>query len=262
MKNEKFYDLNTKEMPHLWGNIIFCVLRVIMCVFRLNHKNRESIRAFHGKTGLVMISNHTSFLDTICQYLVLRLKQWPRFIGRESLFYNKFLAFLLTRCGVFPIKRDSADRRAIKRAVSILKDKGIVGIMPEGTRRGKSGKKPTLHAGAAFIARMGGNVPILPATTINAEKIKEKGKFVRFPKVTVAFGTPILVTDFDFLPKEDRLEGCTWYAMRESFALFKGCKPEEVDMVDLFPDTKDYSKIFKEHPIPKHTSEEIVKGLS
>ena len=44
--------------------------------------------------------------------------------------------------------------------------------------------------------------------------------------------------------------------------MFYGCKPEEVDMVDLFPDTKDYSKIFTENPIPHHTSEEIVKGLS
>ena len=29
----------------------------------------------------------------------------------------------------------------------------------------------------------------------------------------------------------------------------KGCKPEEVDMVELFPDSKDYSQVFAEHPI-------------
>lgn len=115
----------------------------------------------------------------------------------------------MSRCGAIPIKRDSADRKALKRAAYLLKNKEIVGIMPEGTRRGKSGRKPTLHAGAAFIARMGGNVPILPATTINAEKVKQKGKFVRFPKIAVAFGDPILLSDFDFIPKEDRLEACT-----------------------------------------------------
>lgn len=46
--------------------------------------------------------------------------------------------------------------------------------------------------------------------------------------------------------------------MRECFAMFYGINPKQVDMLDLFPDTKDYSKIFKEHPIPKHTAFEIV----
>lgn len=130
-------------------------------------------------------------------------------MARDTLYNNKILGFLLTRCGAIPIKRDSADRTALKRAAKLLKQKEIVGIMPEGTRRGKSNRQPQLHAGAAFIARMGGNVPILPATTINAEKVKQKGKFVRFPKITVSFGSPILLSDFDFLPKDERLEACT-----------------------------------------------------
>lgn len=259
MKNIEFWDKTSKEIPHIWGNIIYWVLRPIMCVFRLNHKNRENLRAFYGKTGVIVISNHTSFLDVFCQYLCIRLKQWPRFLARDTLYDHKALGFLLTRCGAIPIKRDSADRTALKRAAKLLKEKEIVGIMPEGTRRGKSGRKPQLHAGAAFIARMGGNVPILPATTINAEKVKQKGKFVRFPKITVSFGDPILLSDFDFLPKDERLEACTWYALRESFAMFQGKSPEQVDMVDLFPDTKDYSKIFSEHPIPKHTSQQLCK---
>ena len=48
--------------------------------------------------------------------------------------------------------------------------------------------------------------------------------------------------------------------MRESFAMFQSKKPEDVDMVSLFPETKDYSKVFEEHPIPKHTSAEIAKA--
>lgn len=248
-------------MPHLWGNIIFFVLRPVMLIFRLNHRNRESLRTLHEKTGVVIISNHTSFLDVFCQYLCIRLKQYPRFLARDTLYKHKVLGFILTRCGAIPIKRDSADKTAIKRAANLLKNKEIVGIMPEGTRRGKSGRKPKLHAGAAFIARMGGNVPILPATTINAEKVKQKGKFIRFPKITVVFGNPILLSDFDFIDKQDRLEACTWYAMRESFAMFQSKNPEDVDMVDLFPDTKDYSELFKAHPIKKHTSKEIVEAI-
>lgn len=196
-------------MPHLWGNIIYFVLRPVMLIFRLSCKNKENLRVLDGKTGVLVISNHTSFLDVFCQYLCIRLKQYPRFLARDTLFDHKALGFLLARCGAFPIARDSADRTAIKRAANFLKAKEVVGIMPEGTRRYKGTKKIKLHAGAAFIARMGGNVPILPCTTINAEKVKQKGKFVRFPKITVQFGDPILLSDFDFIEKEDRLEACT-----------------------------------------------------
>lgn len=63
-------------------------------------------------------------------------------------------------------------------------------------------------------------VPILPMTVRGVERIKQKGQRVHFPKVTVDYGDPILVGDFDFLPKDEREEARTWYAMRECFALY------------------------------------------
>ena len=50
--------------------------------------------------------------------------------------------------------------------------------------------------------------------------------------------------------------------MRESFALFLSKNPQDVDMVDLFTEKKDYYKIFKDNPIPEHTSAELVGKLS
>lgn len=258
MKSCEYWEKSSSKFSHFWGNLIYFVIRFIFIVFRLNHQGRENLREFYNKTGAVVISNHTSYLDVVCQYACIRLKQFPRYIARDSLYKNKFLGFLLSRCGAIPIYREGADRKAIKRAASLLKNKEIVGIMPEGTRRGKSSTEPKLHAGAAFIARMGGNVPIIPATTINAEKVKEKGKFLRFPKITVKFGNPVLLSDFDFLEKEQRLEACTWYAIRQSFSMFYSCKPTEVNMKELFPDTFDYTEIFKEHPIKIHTSQELI----
>ena len=110
----------------------------------------------------------------------------------------------------------------------MLKSNEIVGIMPEGTRRGKSDRTPELHSGAAFIAKMG-HAPILPMTVRNAEHVKHKGERFRFPKITIEYGNPVLVEDFDFLPKEDRLDGCSWYAMRECFALSLNVPREQVE---------------------------------
>ena len=133
-----------------------------------------------------------------------------------------------------------------------------MGILPEGTRRGKGSKTPEIHSGAAFIAKMG-KAPILPMCVREAENVKRKGERIRFPKISVEYGKPLVVSDFDFLPKEDRLDGCSWYAMREVFALHQRVPREQVDMRALFPDGRDFSEVFAAHPIPEHTPEEAIE---
>ena len=252
-----------KQIPHWAGNLLFVLVGgLCKLLFRYRVDNRQSLRGFKDKTGVVVVCNHTSFLDVVFIYLAARPKQWVRLMGWESLFDNAggLLGQILTRVGAFPVKRDSADRIAIKRATRMLKNDELVGILPEGTRRGKSNRTPEIHAGAAFIAKMG-HAPLLPMTVRNAELVKQKGQRIRFPKITVEYGNPILVGDFDFLPKDDRLEACTWYAMRECFALSLNCAPEAVDMKSLFPGGRDFTDIFCEHPVPMHTTEEIVASI-
>ena len=266
---EKIWDMpydgfsDEKQAPRWFGNLAWAViLAIFKLCFRLEVTGRENLRAFKDAGGLVIIGNHTSFLDVVCMYIATRPSQWPRFMGREDLFPKAggLLGHVISRVGAFPVKRDSADRGAIKRAARMLKNGEIVGIMPEGTRRGKSNMEPRLHSGAAFVARMGG-APILPMTVRNAEYVKQKGKMLRFPKITVEYGTPVLVGDFDFLPKEERLDACTWYAMREVFALSQYVSPDQVDMKALFPDDKDYADVFAAHEVPRHSAVEVAEAM-
>ena len=64
---------------------------------------------------------------------------------------------------------------------------------------------------------------------------------MRFPRITVAFGEPVYLEDFDFLPKEDRLDAASWYVMRECYALSRDVAREDVDMNELFPNSRDFS---------------------
>ena len=252
-----------KRIPHWFGNLAYALVgAVFKLCFRYRVSNREALRGFEGKSGAVVICNHTSFLDVAVIYLTARPAQWIRLMGRDSLFGKAggLLGQVLSRVGAFPVKRDSADRTSVKRAVRMLKDGELVGILPEGTRRGKSDRAPELHAGAAFIARMA-HVPILPMCVRDVEKVKQKGERLRFPQVTAEFGEPLLVGDFDFLPKEDRLDACAWYAMRECFALNDRVPREQVDMTALFPEARDFSAVFAEHPLPRHTTAEVVAAL-
>ena len=104
---------------------------------------REPARCSRTRSGVLVVANHTSFLDVAFMYLAARPAQWVRFMGRENLFGNAhgLVGQILSRVGAFPVKRDAADRTAIKRATRMLKNNEVVGILPEGTRRGKSDRE-------------------------------------------------------------------------------------------------------------------------
>ncbi|MDO5117872.1 MAG: lysophospholipid acyltransferase family protein [Eggerthellaceae bacterium] len=269
MKPEEMWDKSlggedtSNELTHWGGNLCYVVVGAICKVcWRYKVINRQNLRDFKGKCGVLVASNHTSYLDVVLMYCASRPSQWLRFIARDTLFEagHGWLGQAISRAGAFPIKRGSADRTCLKRAAKHLKNKEVVGILPEGSRRNKGSMKPAVNAGAAFIVRMAGNVPILPMTVRNAEKVKNKGERLHFPKIYVEYGDPVLLQDFDFLPKADRLEACTWFVLRECYALFYEIEPEKVDMVALFPDDKDYTAVFAEHPIPRHTTAEAIKA--
>ncbi len=257
LKTEQMLDMplggtsEEKEIPHWCGNIIYWIVAFLLKVlYRYKVEGLQTLRDFQGKSGVVIVSNHKSYFDVAFMYVAVRLKQWVRFMARDTFFDNAggLIGQIFARCGAFPVTRDSADRTSVKRAAKHLKNNEIIGIYPEGTRRGRGNVDISLHAGVALIARMG-KAPMLPSTVVNVEKIKQKGKLPRFPKVIVKFGRPIYLESFDFLPKSDRLDAASWYVMRECFALDYGCPASEVDMVALFPSSKDYSDVFAEHLI-------------
>lgn len=236
-----------KAICHAVGNIVFGLLFVVFKIaFRYKVEGLENLRQFQDGRGCIVAGNHASYLDPAFSWLAARPKQWVRFMARDNMFLNAkgIAGQVISRVGAFPIKRDAADRAAIKRAAAMLKRGEIVGIYPEGTRRGRGTAVPEVHAGVAFIARMG-KAAIVPSTVRGVEDVKPKGsKLIHFPKITVIYGSPLFLEDFDFLPKEDRLDAASWYVIRECYALYYNIGREEVDMRELFPTSKDYSVAF------------------
>lgn len=232
-----------KLWAHILGGIVMFLCRVL---FRFKVENRRIPDAFCGKrNGAVIVAPHVSYLDVAIMWLAVRPTQYVRLMARDTLFgvAHGILGFFIARVGAFPVTRNTADRTAVKRASRMLKNGELVGVFPEGTRRGKGNKTPEILGGAALVARMG-KAPIIPLGLVNLDKVKQKGKHVSFPRITAVFGEPVSTDAFDFLPKDERLQGCMWYMLRESFALSRGCTPEEVDMVALFPESKDYAEEF------------------
>ena len=80
--------------------------------------------------GFLVTANHLSYFDPflVAKYIPGQI----HFIAMEELFSNPIMAFVMKRWKTIPIKRGSADKTAIRKALSLLKNDRIVGIFPEG----------------------------------------------------------------------------------------------------------------------------------
>jgi 1-acyl-sn-glycerol-3-phosphate acyltransferase len=246
-------DPGEKHIPHWFGWVAHIIVGTGMKIlFRYDVEGIENIRQFDHKGGCVIASTHASYADPIFVWLSARPKQWMRFMARENMFeyVHGASGWIISMVGAFPVKRDTADRTSIKRAATMLKRGEIVALFPEGSRRGKSKTRPSLHGGAAFIARMG-KAPMVPCGIRNVEKIKDPGKRMHFPHVTIVYGPAVYLEDFDFLPREDRVDAASWYVMREAYALKYDVPSEQVDMDALFPGSRNFSKELEGHVLSR-----------
>ena len=115
------------------------------------------------------------------------------YVAKDSLFYNKFLRYLLYRVDAFPIKRGGADFRAMRETLRRLKKGVPIVLFPEGTRQG-AGIERKIHEGIGFIVAKAG-VPVIPAYIKDSEKVLFPGsRTLKRQRVTVIFGEPLHFT--------------------------------------------------------------------
>ncbi|WP_300408169.1 lysophospholipid acyltransferase family protein [Lagierella sp.] len=81
---------------------------------------------------LILCANHKSLLDPIV--LAVAMDRQVHFMGKEELWDNPILKFLLDRVGAFPVNRSKSDLKSIRTSMAILKRGDVLGIFPEGTR--------------------------------------------------------------------------------------------------------------------------------
>ena len=104
--------------------------------------NPENIPDLSG--GFIVACNHQSYSDP--PVLAGIFKGRFSFMAKSELFKNKLFAWLIKKCGAFPVVRGAKDSAALDRAVEDLKQNKIFVIFPEGTRS-KDGVIETAYGG-------------------------------------------------------------------------------------------------------------------
>jgi 1-acyl-sn-glycerol-3-phosphate acyltransferase len=208
--------------PRIFDHILAGLAWLLLTpAFRLKTRGAEEIRALDE--GLILAGNHRSYLDPLFPLMALRPRT-IRFIGKEEFFKIRGVRRLASWAGVYPVKRDAADLKAVKRSVAMLKRGELVGIFPEGTRgRGETiveGQR-TAYEGVALIANLA-KARVVPFRLWNTEKISPEGsKRWHFPTVKLSFGEPLSLASpaYADLEKGEKLERFTRDIMAAIYAL-------------------------------------------
>ncbi|MBC5825336.1 MAG: 1-acyl-sn-glycerol-3-phosphate acyltransferase [Candidatus Eremiobacteraeota bacterium] len=133
--------------------------------------------------ALVVAANHRSYLDPPL------LGTWfPRvihFMAKRELFEIPILGRLLGRVNAFPVERDRADLKSVRRALRLLKKGEVVGIFPEGRRNSDGAARA--RGGAVLIAATAG-CPLLPVAIVNSDEALRR---LRHSAVEIRIGEPM-----------------------------------------------------------------------
>lgn len=173
-----------KDTP--WKRIERSVIKgVLSCVYRLLLRVKvEGKENLLQDEGFIICANHLNYLDAAG--IVLLNKQKVRFVGKDNLYRIPILSWLGHIFDIIPIKRGKNDMASIKMCLKALKNGEIIGIFPEGTRKGLE-KQEKIKNGAVFLASKA-NVKIVP--------VGIKGNFKIFSKVRFNYGKPIYINEF------------------------------------------------------------------
>ncbi len=164
----------------------FLIWLVAKILWRISFEGLQNV----PRTGaFVLAPIHRSFIDF---GLVSAVTRRPMgFMGKESLWKNKWLGAFITHLGAYPVNRGAPDRQSLRRTLEILANGKPLVLFPEGTRR--SGPViEHLHEGAAYVASRAG-VPLVPVGIGGSERALPKGRALpRLVRIHILVGEPLM----------------------------------------------------------------------
>ena len=145
----------------------------------------------------ILYCNHQSNLDSIL--IGVNLKQQISFLGKSELFKSKISSAFFRAMKVIKVDRGKADIGAIKQVLTLLKNNGILGVFPAGTRTKIEGQVEEYKNGIALFA-IKANAPVVPMIFLKKPKIFRRNKLI--------IGQPFYLENINGKISKEHLEQC------------------------------------------------------
>ncbi len=147
--------------------------------------------------GFILASNHSSYLDWLVLYSIFKRKYGREivFLAKEKLFSDFVWGKLVKAAKCIKVTDSGIGPSSMKRIAKLIKNRGIVGVFPEGTRS-DDGELLQAKEGIIQIA-MKTKAPIVPVGLLGFYEIWPKGRWIpRFNPCKIIVGDPIFVESY------------------------------------------------------------------
>jgi len=162
--------------------------RIILGLLRLLcHLKVEGVEHVPAEGPLLLVSNHLHWLDT--PVLGVTVPRRARVFAARKWERRPIAGWVLRTLGnaIF-VYRGEVDRQALRKALAVLKDGGVLAMAPEGTRS-DTGALQQGKEGTAYLAARTG-VPLVPVVAYGQEKMFSSLLRGRRAEVHVIYGPP------------------------------------------------------------------------
>ena len=191
-RSEKYGAKRHSAPPTRAALALYGFVRAVLAGFsylfwRLEVHGRENV----PKTGsFILAPIHRSNIDTVVVCTCTRRRM--RYMGKDTMWKYGWSAWFFSSMGGYPVKRDAADREAMRLSLEIAAGTEPIVMFPEGTRRTGPVLLPEeMHDGPAYVACKAG-IPIVPVGIGGSEDAMPKGaKGIRPVKLAIDIGAPI-----------------------------------------------------------------------
>ncbi len=129
---------------------------VLNTICPVTYHHRERLQA---DAPFIVICNHLSWLDPVVVAYPIRRYE-TTFVGKKELVKNALMRRITLGLHMIVVDRHNSDMAAMRACMKELRDGGVLGIFPEGTRH-HHGVMEETEAGVGLIA-LRCNVPIIP----------------------------------------------------------------------------------------------------
>jgi 1-acyl-sn-glycerol-3-phosphate acyltransferase len=200
-----------RSLPALvWYRVVQYLLAILATVLvRWRATGQGNIPA---TGGVLLVSNHLSFLDVIL--LGISLRRPLNYVARSTLFVS-ILGWFIRSVGAFPIQREGMGASGMKETLRRLRAGGIVTLFPEGTRSYDGQLGPLKPGIAVLVQRVG--VPVVPAGVAGMFEVWPRSRPFPVPHpVRIHYGRPIYPNELEGLDTE-AITGLIRNRMEESF---------------------------------------------
>lgn len=166
-------------------NFAAFVVNMVLSVFgRIRVYGKEKLPE---SRGYVIACTHSGWVD-ILWLGVATLPTKIHYMAKKELFQNRFLRWLMQKLNAFPVDRENPGPSSIKVPRRLLKEGGVVGVFPSGTR---TDEEVPLKRGAVTIAAHAKS-PIVPAAYVGPNNFRD---LLKRKKPRIIYGDPIILSD-------------------------------------------------------------------